>query len=78
MENKTISMACEIVGGQSKLASCLDVTPATINQWVKGVRPVPAVHCPDIERLTKGEVRCEALCPDVDWSYIRGTKKKAA
>lgn len=31
----------------------------------------------NIDRETCGAVPCETLRPDVDWSYIRGTKKKA-
>lgn len=27
----------------------------------------------NIERETNGEVKCEALRPDVDWAYIRAT-----
>ena len=26
-----------------------------------------------IERESHGAVRCEDLCPDVDWAYLRGT-----
>ena len=29
--------------------------------------------CIDIERESRGVVRCEALRPDVDWAYLRGT-----
>ena len=31
-----------------------------------------------IERESRGSVRCEDLRPDVDWAYLRGTKKKVA
>ena len=68
-----IAKACELVGGQSKLASALNVTPPTVNQWVHAGRPIPAERCPAIERLTDGLVRCEDLRPDVDWAYLRGT-----
>lgn len=34
--------------------------------------------CIDIERESKGAVRCEEMRPDVDWAYIRSTKQKAA
>jgi DNA-binding transcriptional regulator YdaS (Cro superfamily) len=33
--------------------------------------------CINIERETNGKVTCEDLRPDVDWAYIRGTKKAA-
>ena len=32
----------------------------------------------NIDRESKGKVKCESLRPDVDWQYLRGTKKKAA
>lgn len=27
----------------------------------------------EIEKATKGKVRCESLCPNADWGYIRST-----
>lgn len=56
----------------------MDVSAPTVNQWVKGDRPVPAERCPQIERLTEGRVRCEELRPDVDWGYLRGTQQQEA
>ena len=32
----------------------------------------------DIERESFGAVRCEELRPDVDWAYLRGTRRKKA
>jgi DNA-binding transcriptional regulator YdaS (Cro superfamily) len=55
------------------LARKLGVAPVLISQWRTGRRPVPAKHCPIIERITNRQVRCEDLCPDVDWGFIRGT-----
>jgi DNA-binding transcriptional regulator YdaS (Cro superfamily) len=31
-----------------------------------------------IERESAGQVRCEEIRPDVDWAYIRGTRKLRA
>ena len=31
----------------------------------------------NIERETKGQVAAESLRPDVDWNYMRGTRKKS-
>lgn len=31
----------------------------------------------EIERHSGGTVRCEMLRPDIDWAYLRGTKKRA-
>lgn len=71
METKPIARACGLVGSQTQLARILSVTPATVNQWISGVRPVPAERCPAIERATEGAVTCEELRPDVDWAYLR-------
>ncbi len=34
--------------------------------------------CISIERESNGAVRCEDLRQDVDWGYLRGTKKEVA
>lgn len=71
MSSESILKACAIVGGQSCLARLLGIKPPTINQWAKGIRPVPAERCIDIERITKRAVLCEQLRPDIDWAFIR-------
>jgi len=70
-----IEVACKNLGSQRALAVMLGVTPATVNQWISGIRPIPAERCPAIERATAGAVTCEDLRPDVDWAYLRGTAK---
>lgn len=69
-----IQNACAKLGGQAALARELGLTAAAVSQWVAGIRPVPAEHCPRIERLTDGEVRCEELLPNVDWAYLRASR----
>ncbi|WP_072014102.1 helix-turn-helix domain-containing protein [Pectobacterium odoriferum] len=71
-----IKEACRVAGGQAALARFLGLSPPTINQWVMGVRPIPASQCPSIEKITEGAVTCEALRPDVDWAYLRGAEPK--
>lgn len=81
MKKEAIKRACEIAGGQSAMARLLGVKPPSVNEWIKGGRPVPAERCPAIERATEGAVRCEDLRPDVDWAYLRATncdQKQAA
>lgn len=68
-----ILRAADLLEGQADLARAMQIKPSTVNQWIKGVRPVPAERCPQIERLTNGAVRCEELRPDVDWAYLRKT-----
>ena len=55
------------------LAQSLGVSQVMISQWKTGARRVPAEICPQIERATNGQVRCEDLRPDVDWAYLRAT-----
>ncbi|WP_150590662.1 helix-turn-helix domain-containing protein [Pandoraea eparura] len=83
METKTpeqlaLAKAVEIVGGQSALALALREWHPTIQQphvakWLKSPNGCPADYCPDIERLTKGQVTCEQLRPRVNWAVLRHT-----
>jgi DNA-binding transcriptional regulator YdaS (Cro superfamily) len=66
-----IDKAAEIVGTQARLATHLGVSRGAVNQWKDDGRRVPAEHCPQIERLTAGGVRCEDLRPDVAWDVLR-------
>lgn len=65
-------------GTGRELAIMLGVPSPLIYQWANEIRRVPAERCPSIEKSTGGEVRCEDLRPDIDWSVLRGTEKKAA
>ena len=66
-----LERAARLLGSQVALANALGVTKAAVGQWRDTGRRVPAEHCPHIERLTGGEVRCEELRPDVAWSVLR-------
>lgn len=59
--------------GLGKLADELGVRYQLIQGWRDPHRRVaaPAEHCPAIERVTGGAIRCEDLRPDVDWAYLR-------
>ncbi|EJF7775770.1 TPA: helix-turn-helix domain-containing protein [Morganella morganii] len=74
-ENSAFKQACISIGGQSSMAKNLGVSSPTVNQWVKGIRQIPAERCPEIEKVTLGEVRCEDLRPDIDWTYLRGSQQ---
>lgn len=71
MDKHPIDAAAEILGSQAALASALNVTKAAVNQWKLPGRRTPAEHCPKIEQLTGGRVRCEELRPDVEWGVLR-------
>lgn len=66
-----VDRAAKAVGSQTALAAALGVTKAAVGQWKDEGRRVPAEHCPAIERLTGGIVRCEDLRPDVAWDVLR-------
>lgn len=71
MDRHPVDVAADIVGSQVALAAALGVTKAAVSQWKDEGRRVPAEHCPEIERLTGGKVRCEDLNGDVDWAFLR-------
>lgn len=65
MANKKLQKALEVMDiGPSELARKLGITPAYITKMGK-TRLTPALHCRDIERLTKGAVTAEELNPVV-------------
>jgi len=67
-----IDRAVTLLGiSQGKLGALLGVTKAAVGQWKQEGRRVPAEHCPKIEKLTRGQVRCEELNDRVDWGYLR-------
>ncbi|WP_082577697.1 helix-turn-helix domain-containing protein [Massilia sp. Root1485] len=70
---EALDQASEIVGSMQALGEKLGVTKGAVGQWKLPGRRVPAEHCPAIERLTSGVVRCEDLRPDVDWAIVRAT-----
>lgn len=69
-----LDAAIRIAGGQSALAGLIDVVPQVVNNWVRRDN-VPAEHCPKIEKALAGKVTCEELRPDVDWEYVRSSRK---
>ncbi|AXK39634.1 transcriptional regulator [Crenobacter cavernae] len=74
MESKTpIDKAIELLGGVSATARLFGVTPWAVSKWRQRV---PAERCIDIEKATKGAVRCEELRPDVDWAFLRSTRRR--
>ncbi len=73
-ENLVLKQACIDLGGQAEMARLLGLSAPTINQWINGVRQIPAERCPEIEKATSGTVTCEELRPDIDWAYLRATR----
>lgn len=65
---QAIEAAANIVG-RAALARRLkpNVTPGNVSQWISGRRRVPSARCPEIERLTDGQIPVELLRPDLRW-----------
>lgn len=72
-----VNRAADVAGSKAALARALRVTRAAVSQWLMPGRAVPAEHCPVIERLTDGAVRCEDLRPDVEWWVLRQRSAEA-
>lgn len=70
-EAAALDRAISILGSMQAMADALGVTKGAVSQWKLDGRKVPAPHCPEIEKLTGGEVRCEELNDEVDWSFLR-------
>jgi DNA-binding transcriptional regulator YdaS (Cro superfamily) len=64
-----IERAVGLVGGITKLAMVLGVTPQAVAFWRDGKRRLPVEACPAIERATGGAVTRKELRPD-DWQTI--------
>lgn len=64
----------QMVGGKTALAKHFGILPWAVAKWEHS--QVPAERCPDIEALTKGQVTCEELRPDVNWAVLRRRKRR--
>jgi DNA-binding transcriptional regulator YdaS (Cro superfamily) len=58
-------------GSLSRAARALNLSGYQVVQQWKVTGRVPPEHCPYIERLTNGKIRCEELNNRVDWAYLR-------
>jgi len=67
----SIQKAIRICGGQSALARACGVTQAAVFKWSRG-GSITAQNAMRVERATGGKIRCEDLCPNEDWSVLRG------
>lgn len=62
---EAIKIAVAACGRQVNLARAVGVTPGFANQWVHGLRPIPAHQCIPIEEACGGVVTRYDLRPDV-------------
>ncbi|WP_392565829.1 Cro/CI family transcriptional regulator [Utexia brackfieldae] len=52
-------------GGPAKLARHFGITSWAVSKWVDN--GVPPERAAEIERLTRGKVTKQELCPDFEW-----------
>jgi len=77
--NYALHEAARLLHGKSKLAQAIGVKPPTLQQWIKGTRPVPDGKCAAIEKATDGRVTVDAISaggwsriPDSAWPHPEG------
>ncbi len=81
MAVEPLKKAVHLIGGQTATAKAVGrgIKQAHVYNWLNSPNPdltPPAEYCPAIERATAGQVRCEDLRPDVEWSVLRGTSPR--
>lgn len=72
MKQQNIKEWVRLAGGARAIASDRLLCESAIYNWISRGK-LPAEHCPSIERLTGGVVRCEQMRPDVEWSVLRAS-----
>lgn len=65
IKKPVLAKAIEIVGGVTHLASHIEVDQSCISVWLYTEEKIPAHHVHKIVIATDGEIRPEALRPDV-------------
>ena len=60
-------------GTIKELVQFLGCHPSFVSAMLRNERRIPARFCIEIEKFTNGEVKCEDLCPDIDWAYLRNS-----
>ena len=58
-------------GGIAPAARALGIGRYQVIQAWRTANRVPAEHCPRVEELTGGMIRCEELNDRVNWSVLR-------
>lgn len=76
MDLKTFFMAMD-VDRREQFASSCETSRQHITNIAYGLKPCGEKLAVAIDRESLGIVSCEDLRPDVDWAYLRGTRKVA-
>jgi DNA-binding transcriptional regulator YdaS (Cro superfamily) len=58
---------------REELAERCETTAGHLRNVAYGFRPCSERLAINLERETNGELRCERLCPGVDWAFIRSS-----
>lgn len=61
---------------QIAFAERCDTSVGYMRKAVSAKQQLGGTLCINIERESKGLVRCEDLRPDADWAFIRNTQKE--
>lgn len=77
MDLKAFLLALE-APARLALAGRCGTSYGQLRQVAYGARRAGAQLAIAIERESGGVVRCEGLRPDVDWAYLRASRKEAA
>lgn len=59
-----------------QFARSVDSSVGHLRNISSGQRQAGEALCIAIDKATRGGVACEELRPDVDWAYLRGTRKR--
>lgn len=79
---EALAKAIAQVGSQASFAAALaqrmrePVSQARVWNWLNRDGGAPSDVCPDIEEMTG--VRCERLCPAVNWAVLRATSQSVS
>jgi len=63
--------------GRAEFCMACGTTERYLRKAISAKQPLGAHLCINIDRESRGVVRCEDLRRDVDWAYLRGTAKSA-
>ena len=69
----SIKEAIDLAGGAASVAAHFGIRPVSVYEWIRRGY-APAEKCPEIEKISKGAARCEALNSHVDWAFIRSSR----
>lgn len=73
MDLRTYLSSLPDVEARAGFATRCGTTLGHLRNVAGGHKPCGESLAINIERESGGVVRCEDLCPDVDWAYLRGS-----